>query len=107
MQSYLKNKSLGRKPAVESYELEIELLAAAYENRIKGKEDKVKKIEAQLKSFKENNKQLDKTIKEVNIDLCYYHIEKDFDVEEKEKDIIQARFVKFIVGIVFKRKFLE
>lgn len=103
MQSYLKNKSLGRKAAVESYELEIELLSSAYENRIKGKEDKVKKIEAQLKSFKESNNELDKTIKEVNIDLCYYHIEKDYEVEEKEKEITQARFVKCVLLGLFLR----
>lgn len=91
MQSYLKNKSLGRKQEVESYEMEIELVVAAYENRIKDKKDKLKKIKRQLKSFKDNNKLLDQVIKEVNIDLCYYKVEKDYVVEEKEKEIMQAR----------------
>ncbi|KAL1501408.1 hypothetical protein ABEB36_006732 [Hypothenemus hampei] len=91
MQVYLKNKNLGRKAEVESYEMEIELLAVAYENRITDKKEKVKKINKQLRTFKESNKQLDQTIKEVNIDLCYYKMEKDYDVEEKEKNMLQAR----------------
>lgn len=91
MQSYLKNKSLGRKQDIESYELEIELLAAAYENRIKDKKDKVKKISAQLKTYRESNKHLDQLIKEINIDLCHYQVEKDYEVEEKEKEILKAR----------------
>ncbi|XP_019756358.2 cilia- and flagella-associated protein 43 [Dendroctonus ponderosae] len=91
MQSYLKNKSLGRKQDIESYEMEVELLAAAYENRIKDKKDKVKKISVQLKTYRESNKHLDQLIKEINIDLCHYQVEKDYEVEKKEKEILKAR----------------
>ncbi|XP_050303153.1 cilia- and flagella-associated protein 43 [Anthonomus grandis grandis] len=91
MQQYLKNKALGRKPEAESYEMEVELLAAAYEDRLKDKKDKLMKIKHQLKTFRESNKRLDQLIKEVNIDLCHYKLEKDYDIEVKEKDVIQAR----------------
>ncbi|XP_066139211.1 cilia- and flagella-associated protein 43 isoform X2 [Euwallacea fornicatus] len=91
MQLYLKNKGLGRKQQVESFEMEIERLTVMYETRIKERKNKVKKIRTQLEVFKENNANLDKVINEINIDVYHYRIEKDFDVEEREQEILEAR----------------
>ncbi|XP_060535582.1 cilia- and flagella-associated protein 43 [Cylas formicarius] len=91
MQTYLKNKSLGRKTETESYEMEIELITATYENKIKDRRDKYIKMKKQIKAYKESTERLDKTIGDVNMDVCLFKIEKDNELEAREKEIFDAR----------------
>ncbi|XP_076260442.1 cilia- and flagella-associated protein 43 [Rhynchophorus ferrugineus] len=107
MQIYLKNKSLGRKPEVESYEMEIELLASAYENRINDKKAKYKKIMKQLKQYNENNKELDEAIKKVNMDVSHFNLLKDWEVEAKEQQVLRARLSAMLRRNVLVQKIQE
>ncbi|XP_030768231.1 cilia- and flagella-associated protein 43 [Sitophilus oryzae] len=91
MQRYLKSKTMGKQAEVESYEMEVELLAAAFENRIKDKKDKYNKIKIQLKLYQDSNKNLDEEIKKINVDVCHFKLLKEWEVEEKEKSILKSR----------------
>ncbi|CAG9769684.1 unnamed protein product [Ceutorhynchus assimilis] len=90
MQDYLKHKTEGRQANVESYELEMELLSIVYGNEIKDKKEKAHKLDQQLEMYKESNKELDTKIKDVNIQISSYRLEKDYEVEAKEREILQA-----------------
>ncbi|KAJ8927377.1 hypothetical protein NQ314_020152, partial [Rhamnusium bicolor] len=88
MQQYLKSKASGRKGNTETFESEMELMAAAYENRIKDKKEKYMKIKKQIQSYKDHNDALDKAIKDINVDVCDLKLKKDDKLKVKENEVL-------------------
>lgn len=89
MQVYLKSKALGRKP--DSYEQQIEIITSSYENSLRDKKSKCKKLNKQITMYKEHNMKLDKTIKDINIDVCHLKLQEDLELQKKETQIDKSR----------------
>lgn len=89
MQQYLKSKALGRKP--DSYEQQIEVITLCYENTLRDKKEKHKKIMRQMMTYKDHNSQLDKAIQDVNIDVCHLKLQEDVELQKKSSRIGKER----------------
>ncbi|KAJ8982465.1 hypothetical protein NQ317_000423 [Molorchus minor] len=102
MQHYLKCKRLGRKIDAVSFENEVELMAASFENRLKEKKEKYANVKKQIQSFKAQNAALDQKITDMNIDVCFLNIQKDQDLDDNHKKALQTR-----MDILLKRNCLS
>lgn len=91
MQQYLKNKHLGRKTETESFEQEIEVICAAYENAIEDKKDFYRKLIKQINSYKEQSTKVDLAIKDINMDVCNLKLQEDKELFAKENEIMKSR----------------
>lgn len=91
MQAYLKCKARGFLITTDSYETQMQMLIASFENEIRDKNDKIVKLQQQAEKLRRNNSVLDQDIKDVNVDVHYYNILKDQTFEEKEKELLEER----------------
>nr|CAI5834168.1 unnamed protein product [Callosobruchus analis] len=91
MQQYIKAKSMGHKTEADSFEQEMEALAATYESTLKEKRDKYAKLHKQITFYKEQNVNLDQAIQNINIDVCYLKLHEEQDLATKERDMVDAR----------------
>ncbi|XP_031334791.1 cilia- and flagella-associated protein 43 isoform X2 [Photinus pyralis] len=92
IQNYLKFKARGY--SLErglSFEDEIDMQKAAFEKIIQEKKDKVNELQQSINNVKKENRKLDDEIAAVNVDVCEYQLEKDYEMEEREKNIIKIR----------------
>lgn len=89
MQQYLKSKAFGRKQ--DSYEQQMEVITACYENTLRDKKDKYNRLMKQMKGYKEHNSQLDKAIQDINIDVCHLKLQEDTQLEKKEHQMDKSR----------------
>lgn len=96
MQTFLKFKAAGYAFTGNSYEKQLEIMIASFEGEIKEKNDKIIKLKHQAEKFRKLNAVLDKEIKDVNVDVCYYNIQKDVEFAEKEKELVQTRYSKLL-----------
>ncbi|KAJ8921824.1 hypothetical protein NQ315_008456 [Exocentrus adspersus] len=91
MQVYLKAKALGRKTDQDSFEVELERIAFANENRVSTLREKYAKLEKMIQSYKHSNIDLDKQISSLNIDVCHLGMLRNEKLEEKEQEVLKSR----------------
>nr|XP_023026688.1 cilia- and flagella-associated protein 43-like [Leptinotarsa decemlineata] len=91
MQMYSKGKSLGHKTEMDSFEQEIEVISAAFENNIRFRKEKLRRIRNQIQSYKNHNAALDKSIQEKNIDVCDLKLQQDLDLVCRENAVVKSR----------------
>ncbi|KAF5280666.1 hypothetical protein FQA39_LY05314 [Lamprigera yunnana] len=92
IQSYLKFKSKGF-PVDKgmSFEDEIDTQKASFERIIKEKRAEIMTLEENIGNFKKKNRLLDKQITTVNVDVCEYQLDRDYEMEQREKDVMKIR----------------
>lgn len=91
IQVYLKAKASGEKEEKITFEQQLELLKKSYERNIEELKGKVKEIDDKINSIKKDNKVLDKRIADVNVDLCEYKLDFDYELEQNEKEMMRLR----------------
>lgn len=82
---------MGRKDT-ETLEQEIEVMTVSFETNMRSRREKLKKLQKQLASYQENNKALDKTIHELNIDVCALKLNFDPHLDGIETEALKHRF---------------
>lgn len=91
IQAYLKAKSRGEKEEKITFEQEIEIVKKSYERIIDEMKAKVIEIIQKINQIKKENKILDRKISDVNVDVCEYKLEFDYDMDEHEKNMLKFR----------------
>ncbi|XP_050507763.1 cilia- and flagella-associated protein 43 isoform X1 [Diabrotica virgifera virgifera] len=91
MQTYMKCKSRGRKQEIDSLEQEMEVIAAIFENNMREKKETLASVERQVQTYRDHNQHLDKTIQELNIDVCALKLKHDAELEVRESETCKVR----------------
>lgn len=97
IQAYLKSRARGYSPEKAlSFEEEVEAVRASYMRIIDEKKNKVKELQKRInilhkESSGPQESSLDVQIKNVNIDVCEYQLQRDFELEKKEKHLLKTR----------------
>ena len=73
------------------FETEVDMIKASYENTIQDRTDKVNKMKKQIKGIKDHNKQIEKKITDLNVDVCEFNIVRDKELDQKERECIDTR----------------
>lgn len=91
VQAYLKAKMKGEKEEKITFEQEVELVKKSYERIIDEIKIKVKELQIKINTFKKENRILDDKITNVNVDVCEYKLEYDYDLDQNEKEMLKMR----------------
>ncbi|KAK9882218.1 hypothetical protein WA026_019732 [Henosepilachna vigintioctopunctata] len=86
MQTYLKGKE-----KVLPFEVELEVLKNSYQAIVDEKKHAVYKLRKQINALRENTKKLDFEITDVNVDVCEFKLDKDWELERMKKQLIDER----------------
>lgn len=98
IQFYLKTKD---KEKTIPFETEVDMIKASYENTIQDRKDKVNRMKKQINGIKAHDKITGKKITELNVDVCEFNLAKDVHLEEKERAMIDARYLKIQKILLF------
>lgn len=82
----MKNKARGASvdKGLLTLDQEIELVRKSYERIIMERKYKVEELEEQINHYRKKNKELDKKISDLNIDICEQQLNRNLQFEQKE-----------------------
>lgn len=96
IQLYLKNKHIKNNSDKDlSFEKEVEVLKAPYIKQIEERKVKINELQQRIDQVIKEREVLDEQITNANIAVYEYQIQRDANLEKREKSIIKMRCVYF------------
>lgn len=91
VQAYLKSRARNEKEEKITFEQEVALIKKSYERIIEEMRAQITEIKVKINEIKRQNKKLDQKIGGINVDVCEFKLEYDYEADQKEKEMVKFR----------------